>query len=227
MCIISMNIFQLHNISFSYSGDSRVFDNIDLDVRKKDLIIIQGESGAGKSTFLKLFNRFCSAFEGELFFHEKNIREYDIERIRSSVIYLPQLPFMIHGTVRDNLAFPFSFHSHKGKEFDSKKAGEWLDYFQMDIPFDRDALQLSIGQKQRIALIRSILLEPEVLLLDEPGSSLDSNNKRLIEQKIESLIHTSGITVIMATHSEVSFSDLRVRFLSLDNGILTEKKEGS
>ncbi len=221
-----MNIFKLYNISFSYSGGSTVFENIDLDISKKDLIIIQGESGAGKSTFLKLFNRFCSTFEGKLFFHEKEIREYGIERIRSSVIYLPQLPFMIHGTVEENLSFPFTFHSHNGKEFDSQKAGEWLEYFQLDIPFERDALQLSIGQKQRIALIRSILLGPEVLLLDEPGSALDSNNKKLLEQKIESLIDSAGITVIMATHSEVSFSDSWVRFLNLDNGTLTEKKIG-
>ncbi|MEN8264728.1 MAG: ABC transporter ATP-binding protein [Nitrospirota bacterium] len=221
-----MNIFKLHNISFSYSGGSTVFENIDLDISKKDLIIIQGESGSGKSTFLKLFNRFCSTFEGRLLFHEKEIREYGIERIRSSVIYLPQLPFMIHGTVRDNLSFPFTFHSHKGKEFDSQKAGEWLEYFQLDIPFERDALQLSIGQKQRIALIRSILLEPEVLLLDEPGSALDSKNKKLIEQKIEALIDSAGITVIMATHSEVSFTDSWVRFLNLDNRTLTEKKIG-
>ncbi len=222
-----MNIFKLHNISFSYSGGSTVFENIDLDISKKDLVIIKGESGAGKSTFLKLFNRFCSTYEGKLLFHKKDIREYGIERIRSSMIYLPQLPFMINGTVKDNLSFPFTFQSHKGKAFNSQKAGEWLEYFQLDIPFERDALQLSIGQKQRIALIRSILLEPEVLLLDEPGSALDSNNKKLIEQKIESLIDSAGITVIMATHSEVNFSDSQARFMSLDNGTLTGKKAGS
>jgi putative ABC transport system ATP-binding protein len=129
---------------------------------------------------------------------------------------------MVDGTIEENLAFPFSFHLHKNKIFDPINAREWLDYFQLNIPLDHEALKLSIGQKQRIALIRSILLEPEVLLLDEPGSALDSNNKRLIEQKIESLINSSGIVVLMATHSEVSFSDSDYRSFRLEDGRLVE-----
>jgi ABC-type lipoprotein export system ATPase subunit len=68
-----------------------------------------------------------------------------------------------------------------------------------------------------------MLLEPEVLLLDEPGSALDSNNKKLIENKIESLIKSSEITVIMATHSDVSFSDMAVRFFEIEDRKLNEQ----
>jgi putative ABC transport system ATP-binding protein len=122
---------------------------------------------------------------------------------------------MIEGTIEDNLSFPFSFHVHSHKTYDPVKSREWLDYFQLDIPLNQEASKLSIGQKQRIALIRSMLLEPEVLLLDEPGSALDSNNKKLIEQKIESLIESSKITVLMATHSEVGFSNADYRMFKL------------
>jgi putative ABC transport system ATP-binding protein len=204
-------------VSFNYPDGKTILEEISLEIKANDLIILKGESGAGKSTLLKLFNRFCEPSGGQILFHDKMMSEYKIEQIRSSIIYLPQLPFVIEGTVEANLSFPFSFHSNKKKKFDSDKAGEWLDYFQLDEPLNHDALKLSIGQKQRIALIRSMLLQPEVLLLDEPGSSLDSNNKKLIEQKIEHLIDTSRVTVLMATHSEVNFSDRRYRVLHLED----------
>jgi putative ABC transport system ATP-binding protein len=209
------NLLELLNVSFSYPGYGKVLHDINLEIKRNDLIIIQGESGAGKSTFLKLFNRFCDSIQGKFIFRGRELKEYGIDEIRSSIIYLPQLPFMIEGTIEDNLSFPFSFRVHSHKTYDPVKSREWLDYFQLDIPLNQEALKLSIGQKQRIALIRSMLLEPEVLLLDEPGSALDSNNKKLIEQKIESLIESSKITVLMATHSEVGFSNADYRMFKL------------
>jgi putative ABC transport system ATP-binding protein len=129
---------------------------------------------------------------------------------------------MIEGTVEDNLSFPFSFHAHKSKKYDPEKAAEWLDYFQLDVPPEHEALKLSTGQKQRIALIRAMLLEPRVLLLDEPGSSLDSVNKKLIDRKIEALVNSSGISVLIATHSEIGFREGTYRLFRLENGRLVQ-----
>lgn len=214
---MSSKVIELQNVSFAYPDGKMVLQDISLDFKKNDLIVIQGKSGAGKSTFLKLFNRFCDTSEGAILFHGKAIEEHGIEEIRSSIIYLPQLPYMIDGSVEENLAFPFSFHAHRGKHYNPELAREWLGYFQLDVSFDQEALKLSIGQRQRITLIRSILLQPEVLLLDEPGSALDSANKKLIEQKIESLIDSSNLTVIMATHSDVTFTHHRRRSFILEN----------
>ncbi len=217
-----MNLLELKDVSFSYPGGKPVLQGIDLEIMKNDLMIIQGESGTGKSTFLKLFNRFCDPESGSILFNNRELYEYGIDEIRSSIIYLPQLPFMIDGTVEENLSFPFSFHSHKAKEYDPEKTAEWLDYFQLDIPPDHEALKLSTGQKQRIALIRAMLLDPDVLLLDEPGSSLDSGNKKLLYRKIESIIESSGISILMATHSEVGFTDGKYRLFRLENGRLVQ-----
>lgn len=217
-----MSLFELNEVSFSYPGGRPVLHGIDLEINENDLIVIQSESGTGKSTFLKLFNRFCDPVSGTILFNNKELYEYGIDDIRSSIIYLPQLPFMIEGTVEENLSFPFSFHANKAKKYDPEKALEWLDYFQMDVRPAHDALKLSTGQKQRIALIRAMLLEPRVLLLDEPGSSLDSGNKELIDRKIETLIDSSGISVLMATHSETGFRDGTYRLFRLDNGRLVQ-----
>ena len=217
-----MNLLELNQVSFSYPGGRPIMHEIDLEIKEKELIVIQGESGAGKSTFLKLFNRFCDPVNGRVLFNNRELYEYGIDDIRSSIIYLPQLPFMIEGTVEENLSFPFSFHAHKTKRYDPEKASEWLDYFQLDVPPDHDALKLSTGQKQRVALIRAMLLEPRVLLLDEPGSSLDSGNKKLIDRKIETLIDSSGISVLMATHSETGFREGTYRLFRLKNGKLVQ-----
>lgn len=217
-----MNLLELNQVSFSYPAGRPVMHEINLEIKENDLIVIQGESGTGKSTFLKLFNRFCDPVSGRVFFNNRELYEYGIEDIRSSIIYLPQLPFMLEGTVEENLSFPFSFHAHKTKTYDPEKAKEWLDYFQLDVPPEHEALKLSTGQKQRIALIRAMLLEPRVLLLDEPGSSLDSGNKKLIDRKIESLIDSSGISVLLATHSEIGFREGTYRLFRLENGRLVQ-----
>lgn len=217
-----MNLLELNDVTYYYPDGAPVLQGIDLEITGKDLIIVQGASGAGKSTFLKLFNRFCDPVGGSILFRGRDLYRYRIEEIRSSIIYLPQLPFMIDRTVEDNLLFPFTFHSQKNKKYDPEKAAEWLDYFQLDIPLSHEALKLSTGQKQRIALIRAMLLDPEVLLLDEPGSSLDAANRELIDRKIEALIESSGISVIMATHSETGFSEGRYRLFSLEKGRLVQ-----
>jgi putative ABC transport system ATP-binding protein len=218
------NIFELQNVSFAYHGESRVLDDLSFEISRNALMIIQGASGAGKSTFLKLFNRFCDISEGKILFSGKELKTYHIDRLRSIIIYLPQLPYVIDGSVEDNVNFPFVFHSHKGKKYSQAKAIEWLDYFQLNVSLDHEALKLSIGQRQRIALIRSMLMEPEVLLLDEPGSALDSANKKLIEQKIESLIESSKITALMATHSKVNFSRIDYEVFNFEGNKLRNVK---
>ena len=218
---MSDNIMELHNVSFSYSEGKYILRDISLDIGRNDIIVLKGDSGAGKSTFLKLLNRFCDPSRGRIFFNTRELTEYSIEEIRSTIIYLPQVPHMIDGSVEENLAFPFSFHSHRNKQFDPSKAEEWLHYFQMNVPLRHNALRLSIGQKQRVSLIRSLMLDPVMLLLDEPASSLDMTNKKLIEQKIEHLTDSSRVTVIMATHSEISFSGSNYRTFHLAEGRLT------
>jgi putative ABC transport system ATP-binding protein len=217
-------LFRLRDVSFNYPGGSSVLEDLNLEIEANELSLIRGESGAGKSTFLQLFNRFCDSRNGIILYHGRDIREYGIEEIRRSIIYLPQILHVIEGSVEDNLRFPFSFTVHRDNMFDESRAEEWLDYFQLQVSLRDEALKLSVGQKQRIALIRAMLLEPEVLLLDEPGSALDEANKKLIEQKIESLLRSSDVTVLMASHSTVSFAHTSYRDFEIKNRTLKELK---
>jgi putative ABC transport system ATP-binding protein len=218
------SLFTLRDVSFNYTEGSSVLEDLNLEIGENQLCVIRGESGAGKSTFLQLFNRFCDYRNGSILYHNRDIREYRIEDIRQSIIYMPQIPHVIEGSIEDNLAFPYLFTVHRDKIFNATRAEEWLDYFQLQVSLRDDARKLSVGQKQRISLIRAMLLEPEVLLLDEPGAALDAGNKKLIEQKIDSLLQSSDVTVVMATHSDVSFPGTSYRDFEINNGMLNELK---
>ena len=222
---MTSTILELQNVSYSYPGGVTVLQGINLQVEKNDLIVIKGESGAGKSTILKLLNRFCDYTEGRILFNNRKLKEYRIEELRGSIIYLPQIPVMIEGSIGENLSFPFHFSAHKGKEFNRVDALKWLDFFRLELPLYTDAIKLSIGQKQRVALIRSIILMPQVLLLDEPASSLDKKNRQIIEQRIESLTRTSGVTVIMVTHGDVSSSFSDCRLFQVKDMVLREVRQ--
>jgi putative ABC transport system ATP-binding protein len=217
---MTSNLIQIENVSFSYQGGMPVLKGLNLEIKKNQLVIVNGESGSGKSSLLKLFNRFNDVTDGRIVFNNKEISEYRIDELRKAILYLPQIPYTVEGTIEDNLTFPFSFQVHKDKKYDANKAGEWLNYFQLNLPVNHEALKLSVGQRQRIALIRAMLLKSEVLLLDEPCSALDSANRKLIEQKIESLIEAREVTVIMATHSKVSFSSSSPQYFELNDGRL-------
>ncbi len=221
---MSSYILKLENASFAYKAEHPVFTNINAEISENELIVIQGESGLGKSTFLKLFNRFCEIDKGRILLNDRELKEYEIDRLRGQIIYLPQLPFMIDGTIEDNLSFAFDFQAHKEKTYNSPKAEEWMSYFQLNTKLNDNALKLSTGQKQRIALIRALLLEPDILLLDEPCSSLDRKNRELIEQKIESLASESKVTVLMATHSDVTFDQSNYRKFTIKGKKLEEGK---
>jgi putative ABC transport system ATP-binding protein len=193
-------VFELSGVSFSYPDRGTVLEDVSLSIGSGSLTLVHGESGAGKSTFLRLFNRFCEYDSGMILHKGRPLRDYPIEELRSSVIYLPQIPMMIDGTVEDNLRLPFSFAVNSGKRYDAPKAMEWLRRFELSFDLSADARCLSVGEKQRVAFIRALLLEPEVMLLDEPTSALDEKNRSLIEKEIFFLISDTGITVIMAAH---------------------------
>jgi len=210
-------VLELQRVSFAYPGDDYIITDSSYQVTKNTLVILRGKSGSGKTTVLKLFNRFCEPGSGQILFQGKPLHDYEIERLRSSVIYLPQMPYIIEGTIEDNLKFPFLFLSNKNKVYDEKLAGQWMEYFQLEMPLSRDAAKLSLGQKQRVALIRSILPGPDVLLLDEPCSALDRSSRLLIEQKICHLLDKTDITILMASHSDILLKGMQFNTLYIQN----------
>lgn len=193
-----MEILKLENVTFQKNNDL-ILDNLTLNIKENDFIMIWGPSGSGKTTFLKLIADLISPTKGNIYYKNQNIHEFKPEEYREKVSYVFQTPHLFSDTVIDDLKFPFEI---RGKKLKMDKVRKYLALFSLPVSIlDRNPKNLSGGEKQRIALIRTILIEPEVLLLDEITASVDSENEKIIEDTVKKL-NSQGVTILWVSHSE-------------------------
>jgi putative ABC transport system ATP-binding protein len=214
-------LLELREVSFSYDGGpgGMLLDSLDLSVRNSDFIIIRGASGSGKSTILRLICRLQTPVSGMILFRGEPVSAFNPSVLRSSICYVPQIPVMVEGSVSDNLMLPFSFEVNTAKPKPSVKELELMleKFYLGDVPLSQTAQKLSVGQKQRLALMRAILQEPDILLLDEPTSALDRDSAAMVFTIIERLNTIEGKTVITVTHSDYSPSVEHPKYYILRN----------
>lgn len=124
--------------------------------------------------------------------------------LRSSVIYVAQTPAMVAATVHTNLLLPFSFRNHRSRPRPSvEQLRHLLDQMGMEnVALDREVQDLSTGQRHRIAVLRAVLLHPQVLLLDEPMSALDKESQGLVEAMLEALRVQEATSIVLVSHQE-------------------------
>ena len=143
---------------------------------------------------------------------------------RRRVGYVQQTPILISGTVHENLTLPFLYKSASEEPPDRARLEADLRDFNLgDIKLDDSADNLSVGQKQRIALIRTLLTDPEVILGDEPTSALDPESRTIVEDRLRKVNREQNTTIILVTHLEFDPGDVSARYFTLDDGQLTEK----
>jgi len=180
----------------------------DLEIPRKKITSIVGESGSGKSTLLKLLNKLISCDTGDVFYNNQPLSEIDSVELRRNVVLLPQSPSIFSGSIKDNLLIGLKF-SEKPLASD-KKLVEVLKLVKLNKELSEYANNLSGGEKQRLAIGRVLLLEPEVLLLDEPSSALDEDTENMIIMALVNYTREKNKTLIMITHSKnvaYQFSD--------------------
>jgi UDP-glucose/iron transport system ATP-binding protein len=197
-----LRIEALHKIKNDrLRGEKEILNGIDLRVQAGETAVLVGPSGGGKSTLLRLINRLEEPTAGQIFLKERNIREINPVELRRRAALVMQKPFMFPGTALDNLQRPFIY---AGQE----PAGENQPDFQAvlevcALPRDllgQDARSLSIGQQQRLSLARSLLCNPEILLLDETISALDRPTAERVAYSLRELCREKGLTVLMVSH---------------------------
>lgn len=188
-------MFYLNNVKYKHilSIDS-------LEIKKHKITCIVGESGSGKSTLLRLLNKLISCDKGEIYYNNIPYQTIASVNLRRKVVMLPQLPAIFDGSIRDNLLIGLAFAEKP--EADDKKLHSILEMVHLDKPLDNNSELLSGGEKQRLALGRILLLEPEVFLLDEPSSALDEETERIIIEKLIAYVKETNKTLIMVTHSK-------------------------
>lgn len=209
-----MSLLEFQNVSFE-SDDKSILNNISAVIEPGDFFSIVGPSGSGKSTFLKLCSHLISPTKGSISYKSKNITDYNPTELRKYIVYCFQTPYLFGDTVIENINFPFAIRNMKPNP---KRIDELFSMFHMSGDYlHKDVRNLSGGEKQRIALIRSLLFMPEVLLLDEITSALDAENAVIVENVITTL-NNKGTTVLWITHNLEQSRKYANKLLTIEAG---------
>ncbi|MBG0778286.1 MAG: ATP-binding cassette domain-containing protein [Desulfovibrionaceae bacterium] len=183
-------------------GERTVFEDADLRIPRGSFTLITGPSGAGKSTLLRLANRLQEPNAGTVSVLGRPLETWSPPELRRRVSYIQQTPVMAQGSVRANLLLPFSFRANGSAR---PPQDEFLEdmmrrFLLKDVRLSDTASSCSVGQRQRLCLIRALLLRPDALLLDEPTSGLDDASRAVVEAMAEELSVEQGITIVMISH---------------------------
>ena len=193
-----MKIFELDNLGL-VSPEKIILEEISLSVEAGAHLTITGPSGSGKSSLLKLLAALVSPSSGRIVYQGRDLEDLDPVAYRREVSYCFQQPLLFGQTVRDNMAFPFEIRQ---LPFDQERVLSALARLNLGPEFlEKPIKELSGGEKQRVALVRNLLFEPKVLLLDEVSSGLDEQTKLLLRAFIKDL-HQAGVTLIEVTHDQ-------------------------
>lgn len=217
-------ILSFQDVSFSFAKGRALFDHLDLTIAGGKFYLLSGASGSGKSTLLRLITRMEAPTSGTIFFRGEPVSELPPPILRRSILYIQQTPVVVDGTVESNLLLPFGFRSNH----DLERPGEdtlrgMLDRLQMHrVALDQHARSLSVGQMQRLCLVRGLLLAPEVLLLDEPVSALDNESRDIVETLAEEECLQKGRTVIMISHRKFKAEKVKPIVLELSGKRIRE-----
>jgi ABC-type methionine transport system ATPase subunit len=192
------NILDVQSLSLDRGGKP-VLKKVSFQVKKHSVMMVIGPSGAGKSTLLRTINRLLEPPEESIFYEGVDITSIPVLQLRLRIGMVFQKPAMFQGTVGDNVSYGVHINN---RELDKDQIAELLQAVSLDPQMvDEDAQRLSGGQAQRVALARTLAIEPEVLLLDEPTSSLDPHATRQVEKTLLNLNNERGLTLLWVSHA--------------------------
>jgi len=215
---------RFENVGFSYDGAREVLHDIDLEIKKGEMIALVGPSGAGKSTFVKLLPRFYDPTRGAIYIDGVDIRKATFASLREQMSIVTQDTILFAERIRDNIAFGRNTYTDARIREAAEAAHADLFIDQLPNGFDtvigESGCTLSGGQRQRLAIARAIIKDPALLILDEATSSLDSESEHLIQEALDRFVQ--GRTTIVIAHrlSTVQRAD---RILVIDEGRIIEQ----
>ncbi len=192
-------LFEMRDVSFVFPDGHVVFESLNIRFPDHQLITIHGPSGSGKSTLLRLIARLLAPASGDIIYRGISSREMDPLQWRKEIRYIQQAPVVPDSSVRSFLVFGLTMMK-KHIPPDSVLYRSMRRLFDEEISLDTSARNLSIGQQQRLALLRAAITDPAVLLFDESTSALDSVAERKVEEWILDMQVNEGKNILVATH---------------------------
>ena len=216
-----MNILEIRNLSIFYK-EKIILEDVNLDIKENEIICIMGSSGSGKSTLLSCLNGFLiengGSYTGDVFFRGeniKNIKPIELKR-EISTLFQDSKPFDF--SIEKNITYAMEFYEGKVKD-KKEKVKNLLEsvnlYDEVKDNLSISPSKLSGGQRQRLCIARMLTTCPEVLIFDEPCSSLDEKNSIIIESLIKEL--SKKYTIIISTHNEKQANRLADRIIRIEN----------
>lgn len=193
---------EFKNLDFRYGTRSLILKNINMNINKGERIALVGESGSGKTTLAKLLLNFYQCEKGEIIVNDYNLLDINVESLRDKIAYISQETFLFNGTIIENLMLGNPYLTYE-EIIDACKKAQIHDFIN-SLPLRYNTLveengsNFSGGQKQRISIARAILRKPEILIMDEATSNLDSITEKAIERTIHKF--SEGMTTIIIAH---------------------------
>lgn len=211
----------LKNISKIF-GDKKVIDDINLSIKQGEVVAVIGPSGGGKSTFLRCINFLAPPDTGTVEIDSKKVTEKNIRKIRSNIgMVFQSFNLFPHMTVMENIVYPQVRSFNKSRKSAELICSDLLKKVGLSGYENKYPDGLSGGEKQRVAIARSLAMKPSIMLFDEPTSALDPEMVREVLDIIRGLAKTK-ITMIIVTH-EINFAkELADRVLFFDEGKIVE-----
>ncbi len=183
--------------------DDQSFFNLDLTLYERQTIWLLGRSGIGKTTALRTIARLHETPGTVMKYRGKPFDQTGPRQWRSAILYVSQKPLLYRGSVRENIFRPFRLKLHKHRSPEIESVDKLMERLALSNSIlERDALTLSVGESARICLIRSLLISPSILLLDEPTASLDLESRKAVAKILKDWMIAGNRGIIGVTHDE-------------------------
>nr|WP_317282271.1 ABC transporter ATP-binding protein [uncultured Sellimonas sp.] len=229
-----MEILKAENLIRNYKktnpkndeDDIKVLKGVNFTIEEKEFVGIMGKSGCGKTTLLKVLGMIDKATDGNVYFKEKDVKHLygdelaDIRRKEIGFIF-QDFYLMDSLTVRENIMLPMILD--KGEpEVMKKKAEKYAELFGIQHLLEKNPYELSGGEKQRVAICRALMNDPDLILADEPTGNLDSKAGKIVVDTMEKINQELGKTIVMVTHDPQMASHCG-RLILLKDGVVLEE----
>lgn len=211
-------VLVLQNLTVAAANGTILLQNADFSLCAGELVALTGPSGCGKTSLLRVICGLddASKGDGQILLQNKTAARWGWPTFRRNMILVGQRPTAMYETVGETLRRSFAYRTNRGKMFSEREAREMLVALGLeDVDLGQNARTLSVGQQQRLCLVRALLLEPLVLLLDEPTSALDADATRRVETQIRDKAERRGLAALVVTHSDRQAREWCDRILDL------------